>query len=234
MKIIDKRVTLATIDRFFIATNVELVHSENNPDRELCRYEFLEILVRLAGAKFKDIGVCNTYRESMDILLNEHIIPFMKVEPWQEFRDADLWTLEVNDILDSNLENLKRIYKKHFQPKKHYMSVTDAVNLVMRHAPLGIAEKEALFCIGMSKMTVVEELTMVENYKKVHFVEFLEFLGRVAHAKYAQDEQMKDAPLWQKIRGVLQILLPTILGVEPNEVPYYEVEEKEEEEEVIA
>ncbi len=40
---------ISTIDRLFIATNVELEEIEENPDRALCRYEFFEILVRLAA-----------------------------------------------------------------------------------------------------------------------------------------------------------------------------------------
>jgi hypothetical protein len=40
---------LATIDRLFIATNVELEEVDENPDRALCRYEFFEVLARIAG-----------------------------------------------------------------------------------------------------------------------------------------------------------------------------------------
>jgi len=41
-------VIIATIDRIFIATNVELEKNEDNPDKALCRYEFYEILIRIA------------------------------------------------------------------------------------------------------------------------------------------------------------------------------------------
>lgn len=51
-KIIDKNLSYATIDRVFIATNVELVEQEDNPDRDLCRYEFYEIIARLAREKY--------------------------------------------------------------------------------------------------------------------------------------------------------------------------------------
>lgn len=47
-KIFDKNVILATIDRIFIATNVELEKMDENPDKALCRFEFFEILVRIA------------------------------------------------------------------------------------------------------------------------------------------------------------------------------------------
>ena len=57
-KIPDKNVGLATVDRLFIATNVDVDGSSgennDNPDKALCRYEFYEILVRLANAKFRE------------------------------------------------------------------------------------------------------------------------------------------------------------------------------------
>lgn len=53
----DKDLTLATVDRLFIAVNFEGVPGglEDNPDKELCRYEFYEILVRMAVAKYSNI-----------------------------------------------------------------------------------------------------------------------------------------------------------------------------------
>lgn len=39
---------LSTIDRIFIATNVELEKNDDNPDKALQRFEFYEILVRIA------------------------------------------------------------------------------------------------------------------------------------------------------------------------------------------
>lgn len=40
---------IASLDKHFIATNVELEQIEENPDRALCRYEFMEIIVRIAA-----------------------------------------------------------------------------------------------------------------------------------------------------------------------------------------
>ena len=58
---LDKNLNISTLDRQFIATNVELVAMDENPDKELCRFEMLEILVRIAGAKYKDPGLTKTY-----------------------------------------------------------------------------------------------------------------------------------------------------------------------------
>jgi len=41
------------VDRAFIAVNFEVDDIDDNPNRELCRYEFMEILVRIADAKYK-------------------------------------------------------------------------------------------------------------------------------------------------------------------------------------
>lgn len=50
--IIDKNLKMDTIDRVFILTNVEEEAQEDNPDRDLCRYEFYEILARLGREKY--------------------------------------------------------------------------------------------------------------------------------------------------------------------------------------
>ena len=58
-----------SIDRIFIATNYEVVDMEENPDRSLNRFEFIEILIRLAGAKYRDSGKINTFNEALYLLL---------------------------------------------------------------------------------------------------------------------------------------------------------------------
>ncbi len=46
------------IDRIFIATNLEEEEQEGNDDRSLCRFEFFEIIVRMAWQKYCDnLGV---------------------------------------------------------------------------------------------------------------------------------------------------------------------------------
>ena len=87
MNIMDKNINVSTLDRLFIATNVELVDMRENPDKELCRFEILEIMVRIAGAKYKDPGQTKTYCEGLKILIDNHILPFCDNIDWQNFRD---------------------------------------------------------------------------------------------------------------------------------------------------
>ena len=77
----------------------------NNPGNAICRYQFLEIIVRLAGEKYKNPGVCGTFAESLSKLLNECIYTYTP-DPWQEFRDEQLWTLEVTDVFEFNMEGI--------------------------------------------------------------------------------------------------------------------------------
>ena len=141
-KIYDKQVLLSTVDRIFIATNVETSEKmQDNPEKALCRFEFFEILLRVASAKFKETGIVNTYHEALEKLLKEHIIPYAKPERWQAFRDEELWTLDVNDVFEANLEGLKKVYSFYWEPRKKYMTVADAMNLFMKDTSIQLIEK---------------------------------------------------------------------------------------------
>ena len=50
----DDNLKVADIDRAFIATNVELEEQKANDDLALCRFEFFEIIVRMAKTKLFD------------------------------------------------------------------------------------------------------------------------------------------------------------------------------------
>ena len=50
----DSQFTQSIADTLFVATNYEVSDNDNNADNALMRTEFLEILVRVAQAKYKD------------------------------------------------------------------------------------------------------------------------------------------------------------------------------------
>jgi hypothetical protein len=69
----DAKLNMETIDRLFIVTNFEIEENDDNPDRALCRFEFFEILIRIANVKFRETGIVKTYSEAFDKLLKEHV-----------------------------------------------------------------------------------------------------------------------------------------------------------------
>ena len=78
-KIPDKVVNGACIDRAFIATNVKAREGTDIPGKPgyaLCRFEFLEIVVRLATEKYKGTNIVATYHEALEKLITDHILHY--------------------------------------------------------------------------------------------------------------------------------------------------------------
>lgn len=69
--IIDKFCDVGLVDRMFIAVNFEEEELDDNPDRELCRYEFMEILVRIADAKYKQRKMAGSFAQAFERVLKE-------------------------------------------------------------------------------------------------------------------------------------------------------------------
>ena len=91
------------------------------PSNGLKRFEFLEILVRLAGDKFVKPKIIKTYAEATEKILAECILVNFIPEPWQEFRNKQLWVMDVNDLFDANMKNLTQIYNSYKSPTKAMM-----------------------------------------------------------------------------------------------------------------
>lgn len=86
----------------------------------------------------------------------------------------------------------------------------DALALVMRDSGVNLIEKESIFCYGMCKMTVPQESEeTTAKYKRLAFVEFLEFIGRVAEMKY-RNSDLEDLSLAQKIEFILDDMLAMV------------------------
>ena len=72
-RIVDKACKLSDIDRMFIATTANLATIEDkNKDisKELNRYEFIEILVRISIAKYKEPTPAECFRKLMQYHLS--------------------------------------------------------------------------------------------------------------------------------------------------------------------
>lgn len=78
-RIIDKDCPMSVVDRLFIATNVELFDMVENADRALCRFEFFEIIVRLAQAKLLENGYYEELHQATEALVENYILRF-KIE----------------------------------------------------------------------------------------------------------------------------------------------------------
>jgi hypothetical protein len=98
----------------FKATNVELgdEEQEGNDDRNLCRFEFIEMLIRLGKQKYLDPGIVSTIGQAFQEMVKLMILPSIdNPHRWQSFRNEQLWTLAANDMFETNIDALKKLFK---------------------------------------------------------------------------------------------------------------------------
>jgi len=85
------------------------------------RYEFLEMIVRLANFRYKENGKVKTTCEAIERLLNELIYPHAKSMDGDHFRRTHCYSVKVNEILKKNEVQLKHVYESFTHAKKRYI-----------------------------------------------------------------------------------------------------------------
>ena len=171
------------------------------------RFEFLEGLVRIANAKYKETGAAATVTESFKMLLDECISENFEFQPWQEFRNEQLWTLKVQDVFHANLDGIRRLMTAYLEPGKKIFKLLDALRMFCKDTACGISENEFYYCYGMSKMTVPKESMSHYNYFTVQLAEFMELIGRLAEFKYRETSGLG---LHEKIEFLLDIVFQLV------------------------
>ncbi len=87
-----------------------------------------------------------------------------------------------------------------------------AIDIFTKISDCGISYKEAVFCYGISKMTVANENGEFQSYQKMYFVEFLEMICRVADIKFKTGDLDKNL-LHKNIEIILDEMF-VVLGKE--------------------
>ena len=101
-KIMDKNVNLATVDRQFIATNVSVNPYKQSAERDLHRYEFVEVIVRLGISKYKDPKIAPNLHEAAEMILKNDVIGKNKSVDGFNFREKYMYNLKCDEILKKN------------------------------------------------------------------------------------------------------------------------------------
>mmetsp|Transcript_1708 Transcript_1708/g.3644 ORF Transcript_1708/g.3644 Transcript_1708/m.3644 type:complete len:893 (+) Transcript_1708:276-2954(+) len=195
-----KHLNTAAIDRIFIAVNVELIEMEDNPDRDLCRYEFFEILVRMALCKYQDLPIRPV--EMVKRLLEEHIFKYATPSQASNFRRERIFTLPVNDLLEANQSHLSTLFNKYKERSGRFL-VIDSVKTILEKSGLSINERELVKAFAFAKMTVVDEQNSGGIHTKMQFVEFNEFFCRLSDLLFPQE-----APLEDKLVKTMDAIFP--------------------------
>ena len=62
---------------YFAGVNFEEEDSANNLASKLNRYEFIELMIRIAKGKFMDFGKMTSLLHAVQKLFNEHVFPML-------------------------------------------------------------------------------------------------------------------------------------------------------------
>lgn len=73
-KIFDQNITFESLETAFNITNQNENEENNSQDRVLHRYEFFEMIVILAIAKFFETSICRDVAQSVEKLIEVHIM----------------------------------------------------------------------------------------------------------------------------------------------------------------
>lgn len=122
-KIFDKNLSKPGVVVLFIAANYEVDDQDDNPDQALIRFEYIELLVRIAIEKYKKTKLFPTAWQAFEHLLESNIEIASNHKQWQYFRETEIWTLEVNDVLFVNLDLIKKVFAQSFIGKYKYMTM---------------------------------------------------------------------------------------------------------------
>ena len=111
----NKMVKKDAVNRNFIAANVSKSEDQEQKGAQLCRYEFIEFLVRMAVFKYKDtLKQTKTAQHSFQMLMKEHILPFYssQCQDWSAFRDKFLKFNIIDHVMHCNKKGLEAIFVK--------------------------------------------------------------------------------------------------------------------------
>ena len=142
------------------------------------------------------------------MLLTDNVLKWYKPEPWHEFRTRELWANEPNDVIELNLDTINKVYRDltSTKGKSGKIVLRKTLDLVTTKAPI-VLRGDAIHCLGMSKMTVLDEIAKdgMKKYNVITREEFYEFIARLADFKY---KELEDDTLAMKIERILDLILP--------------------------
>ena len=147
------------------------------------------------------------YHESLDI-------------KWNDFRSNYIWQHDVEELFTLNESGIRKIYTEYSHHNRDYvlkphnatwMIYEDCEELLKFDCQLNMNRFIIREAFALSKMPVNQEhdSKALPKYKKLLYVEFLEFLARVSDLFFAGSE-MESLELHEKIEYVLDEILPIV------------------------
>ena len=184
--IVDSNLSLAAIDLEFITTMSGNRGGKLNPTRDLIRYQFLEIFVRLAIHKYYKTKICKSKLESIQRFFGSDLKEFLNKFNSYEWREQKYFCEEVEFILKEYKEELDELFRcysgRYTMPSKpKFVSLEEFTEMVSNSGilKLNITNKDIGKYFNLSIETQPDELGN-ERHMQMFILEFYESIARIA------------------------------------------------------
>ena len=159
--------------------------SKTNPEKALIRFQFMEVLARIAERKYIESGVTKSHFEACKRLFGDHVEKVICRFDAHLWRDR-YWNEPCDQIYKAYVPLLQHLYKKYSgaktQPGKPKFMSSEEFKKMCRDMELindNFVERDPDICFNMSMQTVVDEINTTRG-QEMMFVEFLEAFARTA------------------------------------------------------
>ena len=205
---------LADLDLLFISANVSHHGYTKSEERNLQRYEFIEIIYRCAVFRFIDPHRVETDKVvAIERFLTEFVYPKAQRMDGMAFRKHFCYNVKTDNLLKKNDLVLKKLYQSFTHPQKKYVTCDEAKAYV-RKIGLDISEVLVGAIYSESMQTIVDRIRDLTRVHQMQYVEFLVFLCRITHQHYEGTEHKKE-PLYKKLDHKMDLLLSYDHGLMP-------------------
>lgn len=190
-----------------------------NPGNALVRYEFMELLIRIAYDRFFRNKLTREISSAVEKLFEEHIIPSISMHKLNDIssynsnawrndiyicEDVDLVLKVFKPILDFAFS--KYSGKKTLPGCKKFMSTDEFFELCKdcNFANETISSREICFCYVQAMITQVDEYFKKRHFE-MSFVEFLEAITRVIDLRERENPSALSVKLEISLRNLIQL-----------------------------
>jgi len=75
--------------------------------------------------------LADSIAEAVQMLIDKNLKPYSQHEEWQKWRSEKFWTIDIHDVLDANLDNLKKIEKYYATQAQKSLTFKDIQHLLL-------------------------------------------------------------------------------------------------------
>ena len=143
-------------------------HKEGKPIEGLfCRFEFMEILIRMALKKYfnmKTSGSVATIAGAIEKFIEVDFIPNVESADYAYagYRYEKVQIEPVETVLKANDTKLKTLFDTYKTSGRDYITVPETINMFKR-VKFDISETEIVHCFALSKMPTLNDLSPSSN-----------------------------------------------------------------------